>query len=821
MPKLVCQSGHNAGHEYPLTKDVTILGRQSSCDVQVQDEMSSRAHCQLRRDGRLFSLVDLGSRNGTLLNNKKVSERLLSYGDVIRIGKAEYLLVKEPGDLELRDLLSKYEILEKIGEGGMGIVYKANQRSMARIVALKILSPKYSSKRKFVEQFTREARAAGSLNHPNIIQVHDVGTENDIHYFSMEFVDGPTCMQVLKSQGGPFPVADAMEIIRQTARALEYAHAHRLIHQDIKPDNIMVGPNNIVKLADLGISKTFDEAEDDAGQKKVMGTPHYMAPEAALGKKVDQRVDIYSLGATAYHLLSGKTPFQGSSPTEVLKHHVMDPLPPIAEINPEVPPKVVALIDKMMSKKPEDRQQNAAEVIEDIRLSVGTESANERAGGETMILRRYAKGGPTAASVPTPASLTTGSRTPGGDMTTPGEGSGKVSDDRRLRLLNRSLAAGIAIAAVACAIVLIRSCGSPGTKTPDGGVAASDPAGSPAATTSASAPAPAVATPDALAQQHHDHDAKALSDLEERLSQDQVDPNELLAELNKITDGSVDNENLARVRALTAKIKELQERRRSDQVVQNFDRLSADARKLADDHDYDSALNRLDAFPDRHDDAVKAGFDKLRLGIDGEKAAFRADILAKIESAKAGRDLQNLKQLRDSLPAPFLNSDIEQDIVKAMKQVNDARQKDEQPLLDKATKEMADWDFSGFDEQWINDRPNTDGNVATQFDHYHDVEQRLLVMIKSLSQRLKQEHAMRYPGTLRGMEDPDLEDATSDQGLELSMSNGGTLRLRWTVLTTTEVSSIVEVVLGKDVMNSYKPALAAMDAIKQSLPTHK
>ncbi len=453
MPKLVCQSGPNAGHEYQLTKDVTILGRQSSCDVQVQDDMSSRAQCQVRRDGQLYSLVDLGSRNGTLLNGKKVSERLLSFGDIIRIGKVEYLLVKEPKDLELRDLLSKYEIQEKLGEGGMGIVYKANQRSMARVVALKILSPKYASKTKFVEQFTREARAAGSLNHPNIIQVHDVGTENDIHYFSMEFVDGPTCMQVLKA-GGPFPVPDALEIVRQTARALEYAHGHRLIHQDIKPDNIMVGANNIVKLADLGISKTFDEAESDDAPKKVMGTPHYMAPEAALGKKVDHRVDIYSLGATAYHLLSGKTPYHGTSPTEVLKHHVMDPLPPITEVNPAVPPKVVSLIERMMAKKPEDRLQSASEVVEEVRQATGNESSTDRVGGETMILRRYAKGGPVAASVPTPASLTTGMRTPGGETTTPGEGADAIEGDIRLRMLNRLLVGGVIIAVIAFAAIL-------------------------------------------------------------------------------------------------------------------------------------------------------------------------------------------------------------------------------------------------------------------------------------------------------------------------------------------------------------------------------
>ena len=306
MAKLVAQSGPTAGREYPLTKDLTSLGRQSTCDVQIIDNMSSRVHCQIRRDGKLFSLVDLGSRNGTQLNGKKIAERLLFYGDKIRVGEVEFLLVKEPGDTELKDLLTKYELGQKIGEGGMGIVFRAQQRSMAREIALKLLSPKYSLKPKWVEQFIGEARAAGKLNHQNIIQVHDVGTENDIHFFSMEFVDGPTCMQMLKEHGS-LDIEPALEIVRQVARALDYAHAHRLIHQDIKPDNIMVGSNEVVKLADLGISKTFDEVEAEQGPKKIMGTPHYMSPEAAVGKKIDHRVDLYSLGATLYHLLAGKT----------------------------------------------------------------------------------------------------------------------------------------------------------------------------------------------------------------------------------------------------------------------------------------------------------------------------------------------------------------------------------------------------------------------------------------------------------------------------------------------------------------------------------
>ena len=363
MAKLVCQSGPSAGHEYPLNKDVLSMGRQSTCDVQIMDHMSSRQHCQVRRDGKLFTLVDLGSRNGTHLNGKKVSERQLAFGDHIRVGECEWVLVKESGDVELKDLLTKYEIQDKLGEGGMGVVYKANQKSMARVVALKILSPKYASRQRFVDQFIREARAAGQLNHPNIIQVHDVATENDIHYFSMEYVDGPTCMQLLRANGA-FPVPEALEIARQVAKALEYAHDHRLIHQDIKPDNIMIGANNTVKLADLGISKTFDEAEQDDGPKRVMGTPHYMAPEQALGSKdVDHRVDLYALAVVIFECLTGTLPFEADSELRLIQMQAHSPPPDLLDRAPWIAKPIAAVMKRALAKLPDERFSSGAQLL--------------------------------------------------------------------------------------------------------------------------------------------------------------------------------------------------------------------------------------------------------------------------------------------------------------------------------------------------------------------------------------------------------------------------------------------------------------------------
>lgn len=391
MAKLVCQAGPTAGHEYPLEKDKCLFGRQKSCEVQILDSMASREHFLIRRDGGLFTIMDLESRNGTLVNGRRVTEAQLEFGDKIKVGEVVYVFVKEQGDLEVKDLLSsRYQILEKIGQGGMGIVYKANQRSMDRLVALKVLSPKFAARPRFVEQFIKEARAAGQLGHPNIIQVHDVGSENEVHFFAMEYVDGVTCMQLLQTHG-PLSATAALEIARQVTKALEYAHSRHIIHRDVKPDNIMIGTNNLVKLADLGISKTFEEAEAEGAPKRIVGTPHYMAPEAIMGKQIDQRVDLYSLGATLYHLLAGSTPFSGATATDILKAHALIAPRPLSEINLDISPRVASLISTLMAKDPDARPSSATEVLSIIQDIQGKHADQMGASADTALLQRLAK----------------------------------------------------------------------------------------------------------------------------------------------------------------------------------------------------------------------------------------------------------------------------------------------------------------------------------------------------------------------------------------------------------------------------------------------
>lgn len=805
MAKLVCQTGPKAGHEYPLTKDLTIMGRQSSCDVQILDNMSSRAHCQIRRDGKLFSLVDLGSRNGTYLNDKKVSERQLAFGDRVRIGEAEYKLVKEAGDVELKDLLSKYEVMEKIGEGGMGIVYKANQKSMNRVVALKILSPKYSAKQRFVDQFIKEARAAGALNHPNIIQVHEVGTENDIHYFSMEYVEGATCMQVLRDQG-PFKIGEALEIIRQTAKALEYAHSQRLIHQDIKPDNIMIGPNNQVKLADLGISKTFDEVESEEGPKRVMGTPHYMAPEAALGKKIDHRVDIYALGATLYHLLTGKTPYSGTSATEVLKAHVMDPLPAIEDINPDVPPDVCALVERLVAKKADDRYQNAAEIVEEVvRLQEGHGLGTARiSGGETMLLRRYVSGGAGGdrAAHQTPAS-TTNTRTPRAS---------DVGGTTAERVIGHGAAGGMVKGVVFSVIVLVLVI--IGWNVLSSRSISERPALTPAKTgnNQPDQPLPTPVEPvEDLAVKRH---ASALTSLEQELNSGTGNLSRLLAQIDELRGQKLSPENLTRAKMLHDKIGAQLKDRQNKAIEQDFADLKSVAQKFSDSHDYAAALKRIEAFTHKDHPTVTSRLDSLRDDTTRARDSYLANLRQKVQLAASQKNLTRLKELRDQLPEPLLGTDAESDITKAIQVIEDQRQAEQAVIVQSAATALAKWDFLTVDDI-ARDNRTAMGETANGklLDSYVDAASRLKTMVTAINTQLQKDGKRRFRGTLKGWVDPDLLSGDA-MTLQIQIATGGTASMKWSEIPPDALQAIVRLVLTKEQADAALPAIDTWTATK-------
>ncbi|MCZ7647759.1 MAG: protein kinase [Planctomycetota bacterium] len=270
-------------------------------------------------------------------------------------------------------VLGGYQLLEKLGQGGMGAVYKARQLSMDRIVAVKILPPKFSRDPQFVERFQREARLAGRMNHENVVNAFDVGEERGYHYLAMEFVEGTTVGAILKKHG-PFAEKEALRICRQVAMALKCAHSNSLIHRDIKPDNIMIDSRGIVKLADMGLARATNEDTSLTQTGMALGTPHYASPEQARGDRdIDHRCDFYSLGATLYHMLTGKTPYEGGSPAAIMAQHLMHDPVPAHERAPErdIGDGASELVMRLMAKNRDDRPRDADELLEmfDLALS--------------------------------------------------------------------------------------------------------------------------------------------------------------------------------------------------------------------------------------------------------------------------------------------------------------------------------------------------------------------------------------------------------------------------------------------------------------------
>lgn len=261
--------------------------------------------------------------------------------------------------------LGNYRILGKIGQGGMGAVFKAVQVSMQREVALKILPPRLAKDQAYVQRFLREAQSAGQISHPNLIQVYDVGFADGYHFFAMEFVDGPTLKKMMKEHG-PLNEAVAVDYMKQVATALGVAHARGIVHRDVKPDNVIINGSGLAKLADLGLAKPMDGAKDVTLSGQTIGTPAYMSPEQNMGDDVDGRSDLYSLGVTFHHLLTGTMLFEAPTSAGIAIKHVNEPPKPIRQIRPELTPGIEAILLKLLQKKPEQRYQRAEALIADL-----------------------------------------------------------------------------------------------------------------------------------------------------------------------------------------------------------------------------------------------------------------------------------------------------------------------------------------------------------------------------------------------------------------------------------------------------------------------
>jgi len=262
-----------------------------------------------------------------------------------------------------------YKIRKKLGSGAMATVFLAHQISLDRPVAIKILPKRFSDNEKFIDRFYKEGRAAAKLNHPNIVSAYDVGRAGEHHYFVMEYVDGRTVHDRI-ARDKRVPEKEAAEIVKQVAKALKHAHERGFVHRDIKPKNIMIARNGIVKLADLGLARAIsDEAAAKAEAGRAYGTPYYISPEQIRGEvNIGPTADIYGLGATFYHMVTGRVPFEGKNPSAVMHKHIRSPLQPPDHINPEISAGCAQVIEMMMAKKPRDRYQSADDLLEDLEL---------------------------------------------------------------------------------------------------------------------------------------------------------------------------------------------------------------------------------------------------------------------------------------------------------------------------------------------------------------------------------------------------------------------------------------------------------------------
>ncbi len=260
-----------------------------------------------------------------------------------------------------------YQIIRKLGSGAMASVYLAKQMSLDRLVAIKILPHRYSTDASFIERFYKEGRSVAKLSDPNIVGAFDVGQVGEQHYFVMEYVDGETVYdRIVKAKR--LKERDALVIARQVASALKHAHARGFIHRDIKPKNIIMTKSNIAKLADLGLARSIsDKKAAEAERHKALGTPYYISPEQIRGSvELGPPADIYGLGATLYHMLTGRVPYQGRNPSEVMQHHISQELTPPDQIAAGISQSAAEIVEMMLKKSPRERYQTAEELLEDL-----------------------------------------------------------------------------------------------------------------------------------------------------------------------------------------------------------------------------------------------------------------------------------------------------------------------------------------------------------------------------------------------------------------------------------------------------------------------
>jgi serine/threonine protein kinase len=277
-----------------------------------------------------------------------------------------------------------YEVTAELGRGGMGVVYKGWEPSLNRKVAIKCLGEHLLNDNDLVERFTREAKATAALNNPNVIQIYFIGKEQNVPFFAMEYIEGKSLDDILKGDNS-LSVKHAKNLLKQACLGLAAAHKIDLVHRDIKPANIMLTENGTLKIVDFGIARTREYGDKLTNTGEFVGTPGYLSPEVCIGKEVDERSDIFSLGIVFYEMLAGKVPFENDSPLGLMLEVVQSEIPDIRELNKKVDKKTSFILNKMIAKSPDDRYQTCNEIIRDLGDIIENETINSIIDGAQII----------------------------------------------------------------------------------------------------------------------------------------------------------------------------------------------------------------------------------------------------------------------------------------------------------------------------------------------------------------------------------------------------------------------------------------------------
>lgn len=260
-------------------------------------------------------------------------------------------------------LNGRYELIERIGSGGMSVVYKAKDRSLGRIVAVKMMHESFTNDKGFLKRFQQEAHSAANLAHPNIVTVHDIGQDEYKHYIVMEYVEGQTLKQIIRSYNNePMPVSRALDLMIQVCNGIGYAHRAELVHCDVKPQNIIVTVDERVKVADFGIARAISTATQVQQVSQVWGTPQYFSPEQAAGDTPTPASDVYAIGIILFEMFTGRLPFAAESHTAMALKHLHTPPPLVTEFNPAIPSQLAQIINKLLAKEPAGRYRTAGQL---------------------------------------------------------------------------------------------------------------------------------------------------------------------------------------------------------------------------------------------------------------------------------------------------------------------------------------------------------------------------------------------------------------------------------------------------------------------------